>query len=122
MKTKIAQVLLDIDLFMIRMLRNRFYFIITFLLWSSKLRVIQETNQSIDLDEEPFTGNTLVYPHGQPTVLQPKEHGIHNLRLFIKAAQRFINVFWVSWMRNMPPQLLLRSKWFRPRKKLKEGD
>ena len=40
-------VLLDIDLFMIRMLRNRFYFIITFLLWSSKLRVIQETNQSI---------------------------------------------------------------------------
>ena len=30
------------------MLRNRFYFIITFLLWSSKLRVIQETNQSID--------------------------------------------------------------------------
>ena len=40
-------VLLDIDLFMIRMLRNCFYFIITSLLWSSKLRVIQETNQSI---------------------------------------------------------------------------
>ena len=75
-----------------------------------------------DLDEEPFTGNTLLYPHGQPTVLQPEEHGIHNLRLSIKAAQSFINVFWDSWMRNMPPQLLLRSKWFRPRKNLKEGD
>ena len=60
-----------------------------------------------DLDEEPFTGNTLIFPHGQPTVLQPQEHGVHDLRLSIKAAQTFINVFLDSWMRNMPPQLLL---------------
>ena len=65
-----------------------------------------------DLDEEPFTGNTLIFPHGQPTVLQPQEHGIYDLRLSIKAAQTFINVFWDSQMRNMPPQLLLCSKWF----------
>ena len=71
-----------------------------------------------DLDEESFTGNTLIFPHGQPTALQLQEHGVHDLRLSIKAAQTFINVFLDSWMRNMPPQLLLRFKWFRPRKNL----
>ena len=25
-----------------------------------------------DLDEEPFTGNTLLYPHGQPSIPQPQ--------------------------------------------------
>ena len=43
---------------MIRMLRNRFYFIITSLLWSSKLRVIQETNQSKACKELEFRRNT----------------------------------------------------------------
>ena len=43
-------------------------------------------------------------------------------RLYAKAAQAFINQFWESWLRNMPPHLLFRSKWFQPRQNLEVGD
>ena len=74
------------------------------------------------MDEEPFTGNTLLYPHGQTPVPQNQTVDHIDPRKSIRVAHFFIKVFWESWMRNMPPQLLLRSKWFKTRQNLKEGD
>ena len=74
-----------------------------------------------NLDEEPFTGNSLLYPHGQPTISQSKIT-FDNPKDSICRAQKFIKNFWEAWMRNMPPHLLFRNKWFRPRDNLKIGD
>ena len=65
-----------------------------------------------DLDEELLTGNTLLYPHGQHRNAKP--HALENIdpRLSVKAVHAFLRQFWESWLRNMPPSLMLRSKWF----------
>ena len=75
-----------------------------------------------NLDEEPFSGNTLLYPYGQKPVPQSSTSDYVDPRVSIKRTQCFINTFWDSWMRNMPPHLLLRSKLFKPRENLKNGD
>ena len=75
-----------------------------------------------DLDKEPFSGNTLLYPYGQHLVPQINASEVTDPRKSIKQAQNFINAFWESWMLNMPTHLLLRNKWFRPRRNLKKGD
>ena len=64
-----------------------------------------------DLDEEPITGSPLLYPFDGQHVPQP-ECDI-DVRMSVKFVQGFVKRFWESWIRNMPPQLLLRSKWFR---------
>ena len=73
-----------------------------------------------DLDEEPITGNSLLYPFDGQHVPQP-ECDI-DVRMSVKFVQGFVKRFWESWIRNMPPQLLLRSKWFRARSNLQVGD
>ena len=75
-----------------------------------------------NLDEELFSGNTLLYPYGQKPVPQLSTPDYIDPRVSIKRAQCFINTFWDSWMRNMPPHLLLQSKWFKLRENLKNGD
>ena len=75
-----------------------------------------------DLDEEPITGNSLLFPYKQCSVPQSSNNESINPRLYPKAAQAFFNQFWESWLRNMPLHLLFRSKWFRPRQNLKVGD
>ena len=75
-----------------------------------------------ELDEELFSGNTLLYPHGQPTLPQPQPEGFVDPRTSIKMAQNFVQLFLESWVRNMLPKLLLRSKWFKTRQNLREGD
>ena len=42
--------------------------------------------------------------------------------MFVKADQLQINRFSKCWLHIMPPQLLCRSKRFRPRENLKAGD
>ena len=63
-----------------------------------------------NLDEEPFSGNTLLYPYGQEPMPQLSAPYYVDPRVSIKRPQCFINTFWDSWMRNMPPHLLLRNK------------
>ena len=75
-----------------------------------------------DLDEEPFTGNILLYPHGQPSIPQPQMIEPLDPRISYKSVQSFVKQFWEAWIRHMPPHLLFRNKWFRPRKNLKTGD
>jgi len=79
-------------------------------------------NTADDLDEEPLTGNTLLFPHGQTPV--PQNQSVDGLdpRKSVKIAHSFLKTFWESWMRNMPPQLMMRSKWFKTRQNLKIGD
>ena len=64
----------------------------------------------------------MLYPYGQKPVPQSPAADYVDPRVSIKRAQRFIKTFWDSWMRNMPPHLLLRSKWLKPRENLKNGD
>ena len=75
-----------------------------------------------DLDEGPFTGNTLLFPHGQPSIPQPQMIEPLNPRISYKSVQSFVEQFWEAWIRHMPPHLLFRNKWFRPRKNVKTGD
>ena len=56
------------------------------------------------------------------SILQSSNNESIDPRLYAKAAQAFINQFWESWLRNMLPHLLFRSKWFRPRQNLEVGD
>ena len=39
-----------------------------------------------------------------------------------KTVQTRVDVFWETWLRHMPPQLLPRNKWFHPRENLEVGD
>ena len=75
-----------------------------------------------DLNEEPITGNSLLFPYAQCSIPQLSRDNSINPRVYTKATQSFVNQFWKSWLRNMPSQLLLRSKWFLPRQNLKTGD
>ena len=75
-----------------------------------------------DLDEEPITGNSLLFPYKQCSIPQSSNNKLIDARLYAKAAQAFMNQFWESWLRNTPSHLLFRSKWFRPRQNLEVGD
>ena len=83
--------------------------------------IISETNYLInskpmfpdsaeDLDEEPLTGNTLLHPYGQRRNAEP--HALENIdsRLSVEPVHAFLRQFWESWLKNMPPSLMLRSK------------
>ncbi|CAB4029374.1 Hypothetical predicted protein [Paramuricea clavata] len=40
----------------------------------------------------------------------------------LKIAEKQVTMFWDTWLRHIPPQLLLPNKWFRARDNLKEGN
>ena len=75
-----------------------------------------------DLDEEPISGNSLLFPYKKYSIPQPPISETINPMKYVKDVQMLINQFWKCWLHNMPPQLLFRSKWFRPRESLKTGD
>ncbi|XP_064096519.1 uncharacterized protein LOC135208343 [Macrobrachium nipponense] len=74
------------------------------------------------LESPTITGNDLLFPHGQPSVLQPYTGNEVNLRSMVEVAQQRIQIFWETWIRYMPPQLVQRSKWFHPKQNLQVGD
>ncbi|XP_068246743.1 uncharacterized protein [Palaemon carinicauda] len=74
------------------------------------------------LESPTITSNDLLFPHGQPSVLQPYTGNEVNLRSMVVVAQQRIQVFWETWIRYMPPQLVQRSKWFYPKQNLQVGD
>ncbi|XP_068200620.1 uncharacterized protein [Palaemon carinicauda] len=74
------------------------------------------------LESPTITSNDLLFPHGQPSVLQPYIGNEVNLRSIVDVAQQRIQIFWETWIRYMPPQLVHRSKWFHPKQNLQVGD
>ena len=61
-----------------------------------------------DLDEEPITGNSLLYPFDGQHV--PQHECDIDVRMSVKLVQGFVKRFWESWIRNMPPQLVSCEK------------
>ncbi|XP_068221796.1 uncharacterized protein [Palaemon carinicauda] len=55
------------------------------------------------LEFPTITGNDLLFPHGQPSVLQPYTGNEVNLRSMVVVAQQRIQIFWETWIRYMPP-------------------
>ena len=68
-----------------------------------------------------ITANDILYPHGQSSVTQFKSDKEDNGRDIFKVVQNRVNVFWDSWLKNIPPQLLSRNKWFPQRSNLEIG-
>ena len=102
---------------------------LTFEDWSTVVSEITYVINSRPLfpDGDPLemiciTGNSLLHPHGQPEVPQliPQEHT--NIRDMFKVAQGKTDVFWETWIRHLPPQLINRNKWFHTRDNLEIGD
>ena len=52
------------------------------------------------LEALPFTGNDIIFPHGQPQVLQPSEGDITDLRSMVDITQR------IHRLKHMPPHIL----------------
>ena len=69
-----------------------------------------------------ITGNYILYPHGQPQLPKIVPEEKFNLRDMFKVAQSRIDVFWSTWIKHMPPQLISRNKWFHSRDNLEVGD
>ena len=87
----------------------------TFLEWET---IVAEANYLVNSQplfpknvEEPITGNSLLFLYKQCSITQPSNNESTHPKLYIKAAQTFINQFWESWLRNMPPHFIL-IKWF----------
>ena len=73
-------------------------------------------------DMNCITSNMLLYPHGQPTIPQYVPDGNYNFDKSLKIVQNRIEVFWYSWLKFMPSQLIERSKWYHSRDNLEIGD
>ena len=58
-------------------------------------------NSVEDLDEEPITGNLLLFPYAQCSIPQLSSYYSINPRVYTKAVQSFVNQFWKSWLHNM---------------------
>ena len=69
-----------------------------------------------------ITGNNLLHPHGQPQVPQLVPEERINPRDMLKVAQGKTDIFWETWIKHMPPQLISRNKWFHTRNNLEIGD
>ena len=69
-----------------------------------------------------ITGNDILHPYGQPNIPQFGEELPESCRKMFNTAQNKVTAFWKAWMKNMPPQLIERSQWFRPRDNLRVGD
>ena len=105
--------------------------ILTFENWSTVLSEITYLINSRPLfpDGDPsefhcITGNDILHPYGQPNVPQFSEEemvGGRKKRLF-SVAQNKISSFWTTWLKNIPPQLVERSRWFHTRDNLQVGD
>ena len=74
------------------------------------------------LEMNCITGNTLLHPYGQPQVPQLTPEDTINPSDMFKIAQGKIDMFWETWIKHMPPQLLSRNKWFHSRDNLEVGD
>ena len=74
------------------------------------------------LEMSCITGNSLLHPHGQPQVPQLVPSEPTNLRDMLRVVQGKTDVFWETWIRHMPPQLICRNKWFHTRNNLEVGD
>lgn len=69
-----------------------------------------------------LTANDILYPYGQPMIPQPNTIESSNLLDVLNICQQRVQVFWETWMNNMPENLIPRSKWFHSRANLKVGD
>ena len=65
----------------------------------------QKTLGIPDLNEEPFSGKTLLHPYGQQPVPQMDDSEYIDPRASINFALYFIELFWEAWIRNMSPHL-----------------
>ena len=68
-----------------------------------------------------ITGNDILHPYGQPSVSQ-FNFDEENVRDMFKVVQNRVEVFWTTWLKHIPPQLLSRNKWFHPRDNIEIGD
>ena len=97
--------------------------------WATVLYEIAYVVNSCPLypDGDPWefrciTGNDILHPYGQPSVPQYATDDIDNLKGMLRNVQGKVDAFWQCWLRNMPPQLNNRNKWFHPRSNLEIGD
>ncbi|XP_077970820.1 uncharacterized protein LOC144425210 [Styela clava] len=74
------------------------------------------------LEYNCITGNTLLHPYAKQIVPQTTQEERFNPRDMLKVAENRVEVFWKTWMKHIPPQLLLANKWFRTRRNLQVGD
>ena len=103
--------------------------ILTFENWSTVLSEVTYVINSRPLfpEGDPWefhciTGNDILHPYGQPNIPQFGEELPESCRKMFNTAQNKVTAFWKAWMKNMPPQLIERSQWFRPRDNLRVGD
>ena len=69
-----------------------------------------------------ITGNNLLHPYRQPQVCQSVPMESFSPRDLLKVIQNQVDIFWNTWMKDMPPQLNCRNKWFHTRDNLEPGD
>ena len=103
--------------------------ILSFQQWSTVLAEVSYVVNSRPLypDGDPWdfhciTANDILHPYGQPNIPQYTVENEGNVREMFKTVQIRVDVFWETWLRHMPPQLLPRNKWFHPRENLEVGD
>ena len=102
--------------------------ILTFENWSTVLSEVTYVINSRPLfpERDPWdfhcvTGNDILHPYGQPGI--PKfGQELGDCRKMFSVAQNKVASFWNAWLKNMPPQLIERSQWFRSRDNLQVGD
>ena len=111
-------------------IRNYSTTALTYEQWETVLREVTYlvNSRPIYPDGDPsegncITGNSLLHPYGQPTVHQISQDlsGI-DLLSTLKVVQQKVNIFWSTWLKHMPPQLLFRNKWYHSRANLEVGD
>ena len=103
--------------------------VLSFQNWSTVLAEVTYVVNSRPLfpDGDPWdfhciTANDILHPYGQPNIPQYTADNEGNVREMFKTVQTRVEVFWETWLRHMPPQLLPRNKWFHPRDNLEIGD
>ena len=102
--------------------------ILTFENWSTVLSEVTYVINSRPLfpEGDPWdfhcvTGNDILHPYGQPGIPQFGQE-LGDCRKMFNVAQNKVASFWDAWLKNMPPQLIERSQWFRSRDNLQVGD
>ena len=64
----------------------------------------------------------MLHPYGQPQVPQLTAEDAIDPRDMFKIAQGKIDMFWETWIKHIPPQLISRNKRFHSRNNLEVGD
>ena len=77
---------------------------------------------SVEIWETPsVTPNDLLIGRHFPPPMPEPEHRV-NPRHLMRSTEKRIQEFWNCWMKYFAPNLLPRSKWFKKRENLQEGD